>query len=100
MYGSQIDHILTTDDLLCWHSADMHYSCKVSGGSQVGPSLSSKYTLQNRLSKTLGLAPGGDSVNAILDHCMILSETAVTGPDKWIQRHIHARYAGIEYRDL
>ncbi len=59
---------------------DMHCSCKVSGGSQVGPSLSVETGTLKRLSRELGLAPRRGRVNAILDKCLLLSELGVTGP--------------------
>ena len=60
---------------------DMHCSCKVNGGSQVGPSLLSVQTgVLKRLSRILGLARRRGRVNAILDKCLMLSELGVTGP--------------------
>lgn len=60
----------------------MHYSCKVSGGSQVGPSLSVQIYALKRLSRLLGLARRGGRVNAILDRCLVLllSEIGVPVP--------------------
>lgn len=59
----------------------MHYSSKVSGGSQVDPSLSVHiYTLE-RLHRMLGLARRGGRVNAILDKYLLLSEIGVIGLD-------------------
>lgn len=59
----------------------MHYSCTVSGGSQVGPSSSGHRFTSERLSRLLGLAWRGGKVNAILDKCVLLSELAVIGSD-------------------
>ena len=77
----------------------MHYSCKVSGGSRVGPSLSIQIYTTKRLSRTLGLARRGDSemgsVNAILDKCMILSETGVIGPDNESNTYPHQSMQGL-----
>ena len=58
---------------------DMHCSYKVSGGSQVGPSLSVETGMLKRLSRILGLARRRGRVNAILDKCLVLSELGVTG---------------------
>lgn len=59
----------------------MHYSSKVSGGSQIGPSLSVQMCMLGRLNRILGLARRGGRVNAILDKYLMLSEIAVMGPD-------------------
>ena len=69
----------------------MHYSCKVNGGSQVGPSLSVQIYTSMRLRRTLGLARRGDGVNAILDKCMILSEIGVTGPVRETKAYFYPR---------
>ena len=46
----------------------MHYSCTVSGGSQVGPSFSSQIRIYfEALEQNFGLARFGDRVHAILD---------------------------------
>lgn len=71
-------------------SADMHYSFKVSGGSQVGPSLSVQTDTLKRLSRMLGLARRGGRVNAILDKCLMLSEIGVSGPDNESSEYTHA----------
>ena len=74
----------------------MHYSCKVSGGSQVGPSLDVQIYTVKRLSRTLGLARRGDSVNAILDKCLILSEIGVTGPDDELKAYPRQPMQGLD----
>ena len=81
MLGSQVETFrlsMICDVFYGWISADMHYSCKMSGGSQVGPSLSVQIYTSKRLSRIFGLAQRGDGVNAILDKGLMLSELGVT----------------------
>ena len=62
----------------------MHYSCKVSGGSQVGPSLSVQIYTSKRLSRALGLARRGGIVNAIPDLLFDLIRNRRPQPRQWI----------------
>ncbi len=103
MLTSQIATFSVTDDLqglLCWNSADMHYSCEVNGGSQVGPSLSVQIHALKRLSRILGLARRAGSVNAILDKCLTLSKLGVTGLCKESKEYPRQSMQGLLPRDF